>query len=305
MQLYVNDNTKIKEKVAIALGNFDGLHIGHQKLINIMKQKSEELGLESMVFTFLTNTKTVLDKDNNIELLMDNTQKEKELKKMGIDYLCMIDFSQDIMKLSPEEFIKKILIDRFNVKLITIGFNYRFGYKGQGDVDTLKEIAKKYGIEVIVVSPVKCKSGQIISSTYIRKLIKDGNISTANILLGRNFTLRGKVLKGKTLGKKLGFPTANIKINKSIIPKLGVYKTRVLYNSKEYNGITNIGLTPTFDGKELVVETHLLGFNEDIYGKDISVELIDFIRPEKKFKSKEELITQIRKDISNLSNIIH
>lgn len=297
MQLYINDNIKINEKVAIALGNFDGLHIGHQRLIKIMKNKSKELDLKSMVFTFSNHTKCILDKDYKPDLLMNNEQKAEEIKKMNVDYLYMIDFSKDIMKLTPEEFIKKVLLSRFNIGLIVVGFNYRFGYKGQGDIEVLKKLSEKYGFEIIVVPPVKCDNGLIVSSTYIRKLIKDGKISIANILLGRNFSLQGKIIKGKCLGNKLGFPTANIKISNIIIPRLGVYKTSVIYGEKSFDSITNIGMTPTFDGHEIVVETHLIDFNKDIYGKNIKVELLDFIRPERKFNDIEELISQVKKDI--------
>ncbi len=284
---------------AVALGNFDGVHIGHQQLIESNIKEAKIRKLRSAILIFRNHTKELLAKNNDpkIQLLTSFEQKIEILKNFSLDAVYIIDFDEDLMKLSPEEFITNILLKKLKAKLVTVGFNYRFGYKAAGDSDLLKKVGLDKGIEVNVIPPVYIE-GQIISSTAIRNFIKAGNIKKANKFLGRNFTIIGSVIKGKNRGRKLGFPTANIKLSDNyVIPKEGVYVTNTFINGKKFNSLTNIGYNPTFNEKELKIETYILDFAGNLYGKTLEIEFLDFIRDDIKFNSVQELISQIEKDV--------
>ncbi len=300
MQIITN-KSKIKEfDTAISLGNFDGIHIGHKFLISKMKKESQKLNLKTIVFTFNSHPTRLIETKKNTELLINNEQKANILRTMNIDYLYFANFDKKFMNLSAEEFIENILVNDLRVKLVVVGFNYRFGYKAKGNISTLKKYGKKYGFKVIVVPPVK-KQNEIISSTYIRKLIMHGQVKKANIFLGRYYTLVGHVVKGEGRGKILGFPTINLSVSEDcVIPESGVYNTITKYRDKEYKSITNIGKNPTFNGqksKKINIETHILNFNKDIYNSKVEISFIDYIRPEKKFNKKSELVKQVMQDI--------
>jgi len=219
---------------------------------------------------------------------------------MNIDILYMMNFDDRIMGMSPEDFIKKILINQLNVKLVVVGFNYRFGYKASGNAEYLVKSGKENGFEVIIIDPVTIKE-KVISSTYIRELIANGEIREANTLLGRPYKLTGKVVKGMGRGKGLGFPTANLLLNDNyVIPKYGVYKSLTHYNNENYPSVTNIGTNPTFDSLDINIETHILDFNENLYDRFIEIEILDFIREEKKFNDKDQLINQVMLDIDTV-----
>lgn len=288
-------NTILPCKTHVALGNFDGLHIGHVKLINETIKSAKSNEIKSMVYTFKNHPLSIIDKEAIPKLLMDNDTKIKYLKEIGIDIVNLVPFDKDYMNIPPKKFIE-LLIKHYNVKGITVGFNFKFGKNNLGNVELLKELSNKYGFELLIVDPIK-KDDKIVSSTYIRNLISSGEIYKANKLLYTNFFLEGYVVKGKRLGNKIGFPTANLEFNKNmIVPKVGVYYTKVEYENKIYKAITNIGYNPTVDGKNLTIETHILDFHENIYSKNIKINFVKRIRDEIKFSNLNNLIKQLNKD---------
>lgn len=298
------NSSEKKYVTAVALGNFDGIHIGHQYLLKSNIEKAKEKNLKPSVLFFKNHTKTILKKDENfkIDILTSFEEKIQLLKELGIEIVYVMDFNERIMKLSPELFVKNILLERLNAKLVTVGFDYRFGYKAQGDSNYLKELGKANGFVVNVIDPVYVE-GEIVSSTIIRNLIINGYIEKANKLLGRNYCLIGTVIKGRSRGRKLGFPTANIRLNdRYVIPKTGVYKTFTYVDNSKFLSLTNIGYNPTFNEKNLKIETYILDFDEDIYDSIIKIEFMEFIRDDIKFNSVEELKNQMHKDVLYIKN---
>lgn len=299
--LDVND-VLYDDEVSIVLGDFDGLHIGHQTLINTAIDEAKNKNIKSSVLFFKKHTRFVIKKDTNLTLLSDNEQKLSLLEKLGVDIVYRIDFNEEMMSLPGEEFVKKILLEKLNTKVVVVGFNYRFGHKAACDADDLKKFGEKYGFKVVVVDPV-CVDGQLISSTLIRNLVKDGDIFKANKYLGRDYAIKGKVIEGNKRGKKLGFPTANLDINSNFtIPKFGVYKTNTVIDDNVYLSVTSVGINPTYNDGSMKIETYILDFNEDIYGKTLEVRFLEYLRDEIKFDTEKELIEQINKDVDYVKN---
>lgn len=303
MQKYINRNANLKRGTALTIGNFDGLHIGHKHLIKKMKLHAKENNLITGVFTFYNHTLNTLKKERKQKVLVSNEMKIDLINKMNLDFLYMITFDEKVKNLSPEQFVITYLIEQLNVKLVVVGNDFRFGVNGNGDTVLLKKLGNKYGFEVIVVDPLKYDD-VTISSTVIRNMIADGLITKANRFLDRPYSITGKVTKGKSRGKGLGFPTANIQTTVNyVLPKLGVYMTITKINNKEFLSATSIGKNPTFeDNNNITIESHILNYNEDIYDNDIEVSFLEFIRTEKKFDTKEELIKQIYNDIDIIKN---
>lgn len=290
-----NFNMKLKEKTYVALGSFDGLHLGHRSLINKVVSLAKENNCKSMVFTFKNHPLTIINEDLAPKLIINNEVKSRYLEKLGIDILNYATFDEEFMKISPEKFIEN-MIRAYNVKGVVVGFNNRFGYKNLGDVDLLRQLGAKLNFEVYVIDPVT-ENNEVVSSSKIRHLISEGDIEKANKYLTRPFMLEGKVVKGNQLGRKINFPTVNLDYHKKfVLPRGGVYYTIVEYNGILYKGITNVGYNPTVENKKLSIETHILEFNETIYGKTIKVYFLKRIRDEKKFNSLEELSAQINID---------
>ncbi|EOD00627.1 bifunctional riboflavin kinase/FAD synthetase [Caldisalinibacter kiritimatiensis] len=297
MEVIIGDNVSIDENTVVAIGNFDGIHLGHQSLINEMLKISSEKNLKSVVCTFNKHTANIIKTRELPKSIMNNEQRIKCFESMNVDYLYLIEFDENIMRLSPEDFIKKIILDKLNAKAVVVGFNFRFGFKAKGDVEYLKTLGEKLGIEVLIIPPVY-DNGKVISSSLIRCLIEKGKMKRANKLLGKPFSIIGKVTNGESRGRIMGFPTANIKPSVSyVIPKSGVYKTSTVIDNKTYSSITNIGYKPTFKGTGITIETHIFHFDKYIYDKTIEIRFLDFIRPEKKFNSQDDLIKQIENDI--------
>jgi riboflavin kinase / FMN adenylyltransferase len=291
-----NFNTKLKEATFIALGSFDGIHLGHLKLIKKVVELANRSNSNSMIFTFKNHPLTVINKEIAPKLLMTNEKKQEILKKLGIDIVNFATFDDVFMKISPEDFIKK-MIEFYGAKGFVVGFNYRFGYKNLGDIDLLTKLSTKLNFKVYVVSPVKYNK-EIVSSSRIRNVIsEDGDIQKAIKMMTRPYLLRGKVIKGKQLGRRIGFPTVNLDYDKSfVLPKGGVYYTVVRYHDKCYRGITNVGYNPTVENDKLSIETHILNFASDIYSEYIELKFIKRLRDEKKFDSILELMEQLKKD---------
>lgn len=286
---------KLNVKTFVALGSFDGLHIGHRKLIEKTVRLSKENYAESMVITFKNHPLSIINPKIAPKLLISNEKKKIILKNMNVDILNLIPFDEKFMKVSPEDFIYKI-ISLYNVSGVIVGFNYRFGYKNMGDVELLKALSRRMGFKLFVIDPVSY-NGKIASSSYVRNLIESGEIETANNILTRSYSLSGEVIHGRQIGRTLNFPTANLGCdNKFLIPKGGVYYTNVKVNNGFYKGITNIGVNPTVNGRKLSIETNLLDFDDDIYGKDMTLYFISRIRSEKKFESVKGLEKQLQKD---------
>ncbi|MBQ5696282.1 MAG: bifunctional riboflavin kinase/FAD synthetase [Clostridium sp.] len=278
----------------IALGSFDGLHLGHLSLVRKVRELAIKNGGKSIVFTFKNHPRAFIN-NNNLELIMTNEEKLKVLECENINVVAFKDFDENIMKISPEDFVEW-LCESYNVKGIVVGFNFKFGYKNLGDTELLEKLQKKYGYKLYIMNPYKLED-KIISSTYIRNLILDGNVKKAFLMLSRPYMLSGKVIHGKKLGRTIGFPTANLEINdKKVIPKKGVYYTNVDIEGKIFKGITSVGNNPTVNGKELTIETYILDFNNNIYEKEIKVYFIDRIRDEIKFNNIDELTKQLKKD---------
>ncbi|MEG0296003.1 MAG: bifunctional riboflavin kinase/FAD synthetase [Clostridium sp.] len=279
----------------IALGSFDGLHKGHLSLVQKIKELSKKNNGLSTLFTFTKHPLEEICPDKAPKLVIDNDYKFRILKQQQVDLVIMRDFDNDFMKKTPEEFVK-MLVEEYNAKGIVVGFNYRFGYKNQGDTNLLIELSKKYGYEVAVMTPCTY-TDEVISSTRIRNSILNGNVTDARKMLTRPYSLEGEVVHGKKLGRTIGFPTANMEVSKKmVIPQNGVYYTNVLYNNNIYKAITNVGNNPTVNGQKLTIEPYILDFDKDIYGEKIRVYFLERIRDEKKFESLDALVNQLKMD---------
>ncbi len=297
MKIYKNINLHKKfQRSVIAIGNFDGVHLGHQKVINEAKKKAIKNKLPLGIMTFepvpvmFFNSKITNHRINSLD------QKKKQLKKLGLDFLIIIKFNKKFSTLTAEKFIKKIIYKKTKCKFLYVSKNFKFGHKRKGNIYTLKKYEKLYDFKSIITKPYK-KNDKTISSTLIRKKISNGKIKEANSLLNREWKIIGKVIKGEKRGRKIGFPTCNVKLNDYIIPRLGVYAVRVNGPKFIKNGIANVGFRPTFYGKNLLLETNIFGINKNLYNKDISIGFKKFIRTEKKFKDLEHLKKQIKIDI--------
>lgn len=280
---------------SIALGNFDGVHIAHQRVITSAIEFARALGSISCVVTFSHPPALTLGHD--FSLISQKESKEKYIADLGVDELIYIDFDKDFMELSPYDFFD-ILKKRLGAVSVSCGFNYRFGNNKSGDSRLLKNLCNKSGVGFNCLSPINFKGAQI-SSTRIRKLIENGDIAEANLLLGHPFEINNPVISGKHLGSKLNFPTANQALPDNFVtPRFGVYLTKTVINGKTYNSVTNIGKRPTVDGTKILCETNILDFLGNIYGENIKVEYYKFLRDERKFTSIDELKKNIDADIS-------
>ena len=297
MKIYNNTNLNFKHKKAvIAIGNFDGLHLGHQKVLKEAKIMAKKFKLPFGLMTFEPMPVMFFNKKIKSHRINSLDQKKNYLKKIKMDFLIIIKFNKIFSSLTAEKFIKKIIYKKLNCKYVYISRNFKFGFKRKGNLKTLKLFENKFGYKCIITKPYK-KDKKIISSTMIRKKITSGKINEANKLLGRKWSIEGKVISGKKRGRKIGFPTCNLKLNNYVIPLPGVYAVKVGGNNFSKNGIANIGYRPTFNGQSLLLETNIFGINKNLYNKVINVHFKKFIRKEKKFKNFEELKNQIKIDI--------
>lgn len=294
--------TKFTNSV-ITLGNFDGLHLGHQELIKMVIRRAEERGAVSLVVTFRPHPLKILAPEKCPPLISIYEEKIRLFEKLGIDVLVKIPFTVDFSAMAPEDFVKDILCGLLGAKEIFVGYNYRFGRGREGNVQTLKKLGEKFGFTVREVEQVSV-GGEVISSSKIRRLLKDGEVEHASRLLGRTYAITGIVVRGDGRGKGLGFPTANIIPKHTIIPANGVYAARLYVRDKLYDGIANIGMRPTFDKEGLTIEVHVFDFSEDIYSEEVSLYFVKKIREEKKFKNADELIRRIAADIKTAREIL-
>ena len=298
MKIYKNPSLDQKHcNGVIAIGNFDGLHLGHQKVISEAKQKAKKNKIPFGAMTFEPVPVMFFNKKIKNHRINSLEQKKEQLKKFKLDFLIIIKFDKKFSSQSAEEFIKRIIFKKTKCKFLYVSKNFKFGFKRQGNIKTLKKFEKKYDFKNIITKPLK-KNNKTISSTFVRKKIRLGKIVEVNKLLNRNWTVVGKVIKGQRRGRKIGFPTCNLKLNDYVVPKLGVYAVKVESNNFNKNGIANVGYRPTFNGQNLLLETNIFGINKNLYNKEISISFKKFIRPEKKFANLEHLKKQIKIDIT-------
>ena len=292
---YNNSNATI-----VTIGTFDGVHIGHQKIIKRLVDIAHKKHLNSVVLTFFPHPRMVLQNNNDIKLLNTIEERETILSDLGLDYLVVKTFTKKFANLSAEEFVKNILVDKLNAKHIIIGYDHRFGKGRSANIDDLKSFGKQYDFEVEEIS-VQDIEDVSVSSTKIRNALNDGDILTANTYLGYNFYITGKVVKGKGLGRKIGFPTANIEIAEDykLIPKNGVYVIKTSIENKLVYGMMNIGMNPTVNGTKKTIEAHFFNFNNDIYNQTLKIEFVARLRDEQKFESVELLKKQLKLDEKN------
>jgi riboflavin kinase / FMN adenylyltransferase len=286
-----------KNKTVVTIGTFDGVHIGHQKILKKITKIAKEENYESVVLTFFPHPRMVLQQDNSIKLLNTITEKGKLFENLGIHHLIIHPFDEEFSKLSAEDFVKTILVDQLNIKKIVIGYDHRFGKDRSANLDDLIAFGAKYNFEVEQISVEEINSNAV-SSTKIRNSLLDGDIETANSYLGYPYNFTGTVVKGKQLGRTIGFPTANISIEEDykLLPKNGVYIVQTVVNGTNYFGMMNIGTRPTIDGTSQSIEVYILNFNKEIYNTTLTISVLKFIREEQKFESFEQLQSQIEKD---------
>jgi riboflavin kinase/FMN adenylyltransferase len=293
-------NYKHTEKTVVTIGTFDGVHIGHQKIIEQVVASAKKLNQKSVLLTFFPHPRMVLQKDATIELINTIDEKANLLAKTGLDYLVVHPFSLAFSRLTALDFVKDILIHQLNTSKLIIGYDHHFGKNREGNIEQLTAYSHMYDFEVEEI-PVQDINDVSVSSTKIRKALSEKNIKTANKYLGYNFMLNGKVVNGKQLGGKIGYPTANINIEEDykLIPKTGVYVVKSSIDNVLVFGMMNIGFRPTVNGKHQTIEVHFFDFNANLYGQNLTVEILYFLRDEEKFSSVETLISQLETDKLN------
>ena len=304
LKFYNNFKVQKKHKKSILLiGNFDGIHLGHQKLFNIAKRYKKKFKLNIGVITFEPMPKMYFNKNLKNFRISNVTQKIKILKKLGVDFIIIKKFDKVFSKIKYQSFIKKILHNMLNAKYIFVSNNFRFGNNREGSVHQLIQHEKNYNYKIINPKPFK-KKNKIISSTLIRELLFNGKIDLVNNLLKRNWSIEGVVEKGRQMGKVIGFPTCNIDINDYVLAKPGVYAVKVYEKNKKLplKGIANLGYRPTFKQKKILLEVHIFNFSGNLYNKHLTIEFINFIRKEKKFKNINQLKKQINLDLKIAKN---
>ena len=297
MKIFRNTSiSKNYKNAVIAIGNFDGVHIGHKRVLKEAYKKAKKMKKKFGLLTFEPVPVMFFNKKILNHRLDLKFQKISNLKKEKLDFVIVQNFNKRFSKLSYQDFIYKVLYKKIKCKFIYVSKNFKFGKNRKGDVAKLKKYEKKYFYKTIITSPL-IKKNKTISSTIIRKLLKKGRIKKANFFLDRNWEITGKVVKGSQRGRKIGFPTCNILMKKYVIPRFGVYAVNVRINKDLKKGIANVGYRPTFNGKKLLLEVNIFGIKKNLYNKNINVVFNKFIRPEKKFNNIEELKNQIKKDI--------
>lgn len=281
----------------VTIGTFDGVHIGHKAILKRLVETAKKENLDSVVLTFFPHPRMVLQQNVDIKLINTIEERTELLENTGLDYLVIHPFTHAFSRLTALEYVRDILVNSLKAKKIIIGYDHRFGRNRNADIEDLKEFGKTYNFEVEEIS-AKEIDDVAISSTKIRKALNEGDIETANSYLGYNFMISGEVVKGKAIGRTINYPTANLKLkeNYKLVPKNGVYIVQSTIEGEKIFGITSIGTNPTVGGTEKTIETHFLNFNKDLYGKEITIAFLKYIRDEETFDSVEILKQEIEKD---------
>lgn len=307
MKIYrgIADFHPIKNAV-VTTGTFDGVHIGHQKILNRIQELAKAIDGETVIITFFPHPRLVLyPEDNNLKLINTLEEKISLLQARGIDHLLIIPFTPEFSRLTSEQFIREILIDKINTKKLVIGYDHHFGRNREGSFEHLKQYAPQYGFEVEEI-PEQDVNDVAVSSTKIRAAIEECAVETANTYLGYPFSISGKVIKGDQIGRTLGYPTANLYIEQryKLLPGDGIYAVAVHHQEQSHKGMLYIGHRPTIEGMQRNIEVNILDFDQDIYDETLTVDLLHFIRPDQKFNGLEALIAQMDKDLAKTRELL-
>lgn len=303
MKIIVNPKQPLDFETSAGIGNFDGIHLGHKKIIDAVKRHSEENSTHSCVITFNPHPQKVLGR-KELSLIFPLGWRFEMLEATGIDAVICLNFTRELSKVSAENFIKDILLERLRIKDIVVGPGFSFGHKRKGNVDLLRSMGETHGFNTVVAEAARVDD-QVVSSSAIRNLVRDGEISEANRFFGYDYYIEGVVVEGERRGRKLGFPTINLDTEWEILPKPGVYATYVRLPDGFHESITNIGIRPTFEESKLTVETHIFDFNNDLYGEKVRVNFVERLRDEKRFASVDELVAQIGHDVAAVRKILY
>jgi riboflavin kinase / FMN adenylyltransferase len=302
--LNLNEIEKPLTNPVLTIGNFDGVHKGHLALFNKVKERAKAISGQSVVMTFEPHPLKIMRPADGPQLITHTGQKLELIEKAGIDVIVCVSFDRDFAAIPARDFVSDILVKRIGIKEIVVGYDYTFGHNREGDINLLRETGNDFGFVVHLVGPVEIDH-TLVSSTSIRRLVQEGRLAEAKVLLGRDFEVQGTVVKGQDRGGRLlGFPTANLNPHGELLPKKGVYAVRLLIDDAFYNGVTNVGYNPTFGDTGLTVETHVLDFSGDLLGKTIKVRFVKRLRDEKTFKSLGELSDQIARDIAQAKEVL-
>lgn len=288
-------------KSIVSMGNFDGLHLGHRKLIQKMVDLAHEQSLKSVIITFKQHPALVLNKPHNFQLLIPCEHRIRMMKDLGVDEVKCMPFTKELSQLSALDFLRDYLIDELDTALILVGYDSHFGHRREGNYQFLQKHAQEFGYQCLYLPALEDEEG-IISSSRIRVLLQEGRIDEANLLLGSPYSMYGEVIRGKGLGKGMGFPTANLALDEpqQLIPRAGVYISRVFLGADVFFGLTNIGIAPSVkQDRKTTVETYMPEYNADLYGARMKLELLHFMRPELYFDSRAELIAAMQADLAN------
>lgn len=288
----------------LTIGNYDGIHIGHKKIIERVKEKALMINGTPMLMTFYPHPVSVVKPDKILCLITPLNVRKRFIEESGIEVLLVLPFTEEFRLLTPREFVENILVNKLGIKGLIVGYDFKFGRGGKGDTELLKQLSEIYGFFFEVVEAITL-DGEKIGSNRIRKLIMEGDVKKAERFLGRPHMIEGKVVHGDGRGKGIGFPTINLKTDYELIPKDGVYISEVEINGKMFPSVTNIGYNPTFDVKKLSVETHILDYSGDLYGADLTLYFHERIRGEIKFDGADALMSQIAMDIKIAKEYFH
>jgi len=301
----ITKKKSLESRVApvITLGNFDGIHLGHQKILASVIKRAKALGAPSLVYTFDPHPMKVVAPEKSPALIFGLEDKKALIEAAGIDYLVLAPFTEELAATAPEEFAEKVIAGRLKAVEVLVGENFSFGRGASGGIIRLKELGEKLGFVVRAVAPCK-RGGAMVSSSRIRACVLKGRVKEAGALLGRPFFIRGKVVSGDSVGRELGFPTANIKAQNELVPGDGVYAAMATIGGTRFKGMVNIGIGPTFGGKSRKIELHVMDFSGDLYGDNIAVEFLKRLRGEKTFANSEALVRQIKEDKDNVEKIL-
>lgn len=302
MKVIVDPKQPLDFQTSAGIGNFDGIHLGHKKIIAAVKRHSEQNSTRSCVITFTPHPQKVLGR-KDVALIFPLERRFKMLESTGIDAVICLNFTRELSKVSAEDFVKDILLERLKIKDIVVGPGFSFGHKRQGNLDLLRSMGETHGFNTVVAEAARVDD-RVVSSSAIRNLVREGEIRESNRFFGYDYYIEGVVVEGERRGRKLGFPTVNLDTEWEILPKPGVYATYVKLSDGLHGSITNIGVRPTFEESKLTVETHIFDFNDNLYGEEVRVNFVERLRDEERFESVDKLVEQINHDIAAVREIL-